>query len=204
MTAPILDQGTDRFFHSDPFALFDDWYREAAAREPDPNAMACATADSAGRPSVRYVLLKGRDARGFVFFTNYESRKGKEIAVQAHASLAFYWKSIKRQVRVDGTVERVKASEADAYFATRPRDSQVAAWAARQSEPMEERFELEKRFARYDREFEGRPVTRPPHWSGYRVLPEAIEFWIDRPFRLHERILFQRRAGEWTAVRLYP
>lgn len=200
----MLDQGTNRFLRSDPFALFDEWYREAWAHEADANAMSCATADAAGVPSVRIVLLKGRDARGFVFYTNFGSRKGHELGARPRASLAFHWKSLKRQVRIDGATETVTDAEADAYFASRPRDSQIAAWASKQSEPMSERFELEKRLAHYNLKFEGRPVPRPPYWSGYRVLPEIIEFWIDRPFRLHERIVFRRDGGGWSVGRIYP
>ena len=200
----MLDEGTTRLERSDPLALFDEWYRDAWAHEADANAMACATAGADGVPTVRFVLLKGRDERGFVFYTNFESRKGIEIAARPRASLAFHWKSLRRQVRVDGPTEPVSDAEADAYFATRPRDSQVAAWASRQSAPLPQRFDLERRFARYCREFEGGPVPRPPFWSGYRVIPETIEFWLDRPYRLHERILFRRADGGWAVGRLYP
>lgn len=200
----IIDQGTNQLERADPLLLFDEWYRDAWAHETDANAMACATADAQGVPAVRMVLLKGRDAKGFVFYTNFESRKGHELGARREASLAFHWKSLKRQVRIDGVTETVSDAEADAYFASRPRDSQVAAWASRQSEPMTERFDLEKRFAHYSLKFEGRPVPRPPYWSGYRVLPRTIEFWIDRAFRLHERIVFRREGDGWTVGRIYP
>jgi pyridoxamine 5'-phosphate oxidase len=199
-----MDEGTAKLERADPLELFDAWHSEAWKFEGDANAMSCATATAEGVPSVRIVLLKGRDARGFVFYTNFNSRKGGELGAQQQASLAFHWKSLKRQVRIDGLVETVTEAEADAYFASRPRDSQVAAWASLQSEPMAERFELERRLAHYSLKFEGGPVPRPPHWSGFRVVPERIEFWIDRPFRLHERLLFSRGDKGWSVTRLDP
>lgn len=199
-----MDEGTVRLERSDPLGLFDQWYADAWASERDANAMACATAGADGVPSVRMVLLKGREGDGFVFYTNYGSRKGLEITANPWASLVFHWKSLKRQVRVDGPVETVETGAADAYFASRPRDSQIAAWASLQSELLPERFDLEKRFARFEIKYRGRPVPRPPHWSGYLVRAAKLEFWLDRPYRLHERIIFERAGGGWSVLRLYP
>jgi pyridoxamine 5'-phosphate oxidase len=191
----------------EPFALFADWLRDAEAKEPnDPNAMALATVDADGLPDVRMVLLKGFDARGFVFYTNLDSAKGRELAAQPKAALLFHWKSLRRQVRVRGPVEAVTDAEADAYFATRGRDSQLGAWASDQSRPLEGLFALQRRVAEQAARFGLSAVPRPPHWSGFRVLPLEIEFWRDRPFRLHERLLFARdHPGEgWAKGRLFP
>jgi pyridoxamine 5'-phosphate oxidase len=191
---------------TDPHALFDDWLAEATAAEPnDPIAMTLATADAAGRPSARMVLLKGHDARGFVFYTNLDSRKGAEIAANPHAALLFHWKSLRRQVRIEGAIEPVSAEEADAYFASRARDSQLGAWASDQSRPLDSRETFEARFDATKARFAGGAVPRPPHWSGSRVVPERIEFWLDRAFRLHERRLFTRDgAAGWQEGLLYP
>ena len=189
----------------DPYARFADWFDDATGQEPrDPNAMALATADAAGRPSVRMVLLKGFDEQGFVFYTNLESRKGAELAANPHAALCFYWKSRQRQVRVDGPVSPVTADEADAYFATRARDSQIGAWASAQSRVLTGRFELEKAIARYAARYAIGRVPRPPYWSGFRLAPDRIEFWQERPFRLHDRLVFVRDAGAWRTEKLYP
>jgi pyridoxamine 5'-phosphate oxidase len=189
----------------DPFALFDAWYAEARAAEPnDADAMALATADQGGRPSARMVLLKGAGPEGFVFYTNDESAKGRQLAENPEAALLFHWKSLRRQVRIEGPVERVGAAEADAYFASRSRDSQLGAWASDQSRPLESRALFEDRYEEMKRRFDGQDVPRPPHWGGYRLVPRSIEFWTDRPHRLHERRLFTRSAGGWNEGLLYP
>lgn len=190
---------------TNPHALFEDWYAEAKAGEPnDPNAMTLATVDAAGQPSARMVLLKGHDERGFVFYTNLESRKADDLRAAPRAGLLFHWKSLRRQVRVEGPVERVSDAEADAYFATRGRDSRLGAWASDQSRPLDSRATFEARFAEMEARFAGGDVPRPPHWSGTRVIPERIEFWQDRAHRLHERRLFVRDADGWSEGLLYP
>lgn len=191
----------------EPWRLFSAWFEEAVRREPsDPNAMALATVDADGVPNVRMVLLKGVDNQGFVFYSNRDSTKGRELDQRPQAALVFHWKSLTRQVRVRGTVEPVTDAEADAYFATRPRLAQIGAWASRQSAPLESRLAFEKAVALYTAKYVVGAVPRPPYWHGYRVVPEAIEFWHDRPFRLHDRIEF-RRTGPgttWKKTRLYP
>ena len=189
----------------DPHALFEEWFAEARLSEPnDPEAVALATADASGAPSVRMVLMKGHDDRGFVFYTNSHSRKGGELAANPRAALLFHWKSLRRQVRIEGPVTPVPGAEADAYFASRGRESQLGAWASDQSRPMAERGVFEGRYQALVTEYEGRDVPRPPHWWGYRLAPERIEFWIDRAHRLHERRLFVRADAGWTEGLLYP
>lgn len=191
---------------TDPHALFETWLAEAKASEPnDPTAMALATVGADGQPAVRMVLLKGHDERGFVFYTNLEGRKAGELITQPKAALLFHWKSLRRQVRIEGPVSRVSDAEGDAYFATRHRDSQLGAWASDQSRPLDSRATFEARFEEVKARFEGKDVTRPPHWSGFRVAPQRIEFWLDRPHRLHERRLFTPAAGGgWQEGLLYP
>ena len=189
----------------DPMALFADWLEEAGRTEPnDPNAVAVATVDEDGLPDVRMVLLKDADARGFVFYTNFNSAKGRQLAANPKAALLFHWKSLRRQVRVRGTVTPVTAEEADAYWATRARPAQLGAWASSQSRPLPDRLALEKKIAECGLRFGLGKVPRPPHWSGFRVTPEVIEFWRDRPFRLHERLVFERAGEGWTTHRLFP
>jgi|SRR5579884_1855350 len=190
---------------TDPFALFDQWFAEAKASEiNDPEAMALATADGECRPAVRMVLLKGHGPGGFVFFTNEQSDKGGQIAANPNVALLFHWKSLRRQVRVEGDVVRVPDAEADAYFASRARDSQLGAWASDQSRPLDSRPHFEAQFEEMKQRFEGQDVPRPPYWGGYRVIPDRIEFWTDRPYRLHERRLFVRDGQGWREGLLYP
>ena len=189
----------------DPIALFDSWFAEAKAAEPsDPEAMALATVGADGRPAVRMVLLKGFGPDGFGFYTNLDSRKGEELAANAQAALLFHWKSLRRQVRVEGPAELLTTQAADAYFASRSRDSQLGAWASDQSRPLDSREHFEARYEEMRAKFEGQDVPRPPRWGGFRVKPQRIEFWTDRPHRLHERRLFTRRAEGWDEGLLYP
>ena len=192
---------------SDPFHLFDSWMSEAAGSEiNDPNAMAIATADATGLPDVRMVLLKHADANGFVFYTNTQSQKGRQLAENMQAAGVLHWKSLHRQIRFRGPVELVANSEADAYFASRSRDSRIGAWASQQSRPLESRFALEKAVVREAARFNVGEVPRPPHWTGYRIRPIYIEFWTDKPFRLHDRLVYRRITpyGEWRTEKLYP
>ena len=191
----------------EPFALFADWFAEANKSEPnDPNAMALATVDPDGLPDVRMVLMKGYDAGGFVFYSHIASQKGRELATNPKAALLFHWKSLRRQVRIRGPVTPVTDAEADAYFATRPKQAQIGTWASKQSEPLESRFAFEQAIAKYAAKYGLSTVPRPPGWSGWRIAPLRFEFWHDRPFRLHDRIEFRRDAPDqaWTKVRLYP
>jgi len=190
---------------TDPFAWFQRWMAEAEVKEPsNPNAMTVVTVGAGGKPSARTILLKGVDPREFVFYTNTHSRKGDELKNNPLISLLFYWKSLDRQIRIEGRVEPVTDAEADAYFATRARVSRLGAWASDQSRPLSERAELERRLKQYEAKYPGEDIPRPPHWSGYRVVPSSLEFWRDRPFRLHERLKFHRAGQGWTTERLYP
>jgi pyridoxamine 5'-phosphate oxidase len=192
--------------HAEPFKLFSEWLADATRSEPnDPNGVALATVDAEGLPDVRMVLLKGFDERGFVFFTNFESAKGREILGTMKAAMCFHWKSLRRQVRIRGPVEIVSDEEADTYFVTRPRGSRIGAWASKQSRPLESRFALERAVAEYTARYAIGEIPRPAYWSGFRILPQTIEFWHDRPFRLHDRIQFSSSAGGgWEKTRLYP
>lgn len=210
-TAPIEHPswltGGDFTAADQPLRLFAAWLGEATAAEPrDPTAMTLATVDAGGLPNARMVLLKGVDERGFVFYTNVDSQKGRELDGHPQAALVFHWKSLNRQVRVRGTVERVTAAEADDYFATRPKQAQIGAWASKQSAPLESRLAFEKAVAFYAAKYALGTVPRPPNWSGYRIIPLRIEFWHDRPFRLHDRIEFVREnpGAPWSKTRLYP
>ncbi len=188
-----------------PLELFDAWVADAEKQEPnDPNAMTLATATPDGRPSARMVLLKGHDSRGFVFYTNMESRKGMEMKANPVAALLFHWKSLRRQIRIEGPLVPVSEDEADAYFASRARDSRIGAWASQQSRPLEGRWDLERRVALYAAKFHVGAIPRPPHWTGMRLIPDRIEFWMDKPFRLHDRLVYTMTDGAWTTERLFP
>lgn len=196
---------SERDAASDPFELFTRWFDEAvAAAIPEPNAMALATVDAAGRPAARIVLMKGIDARGVVFHTNYDSRKGRDLAGNPRAALLFFWVGLERQVRIDGTAERVSAEDSDAYFAARPRGSQISAWASPQSAPVADRAWLEARFAECEARFASGAVPRPPNWGGVRVVPDRFEFWQGRLSRLHDRLVWSRQGDRWTIGRLAP
>jgi len=190
---------------SNPIDMFKSWYAEAEASEPDlPNAVALATASPDGKPSVRMVLLKGWDDEGVVFYTNFESRKGGELIANPHAALCFHWKSLARQVRIEGPVTRVTDEEADAYFQSRDRQSRIGAWASAQSRPLEGMFKLEREVARYAAKYPVGEVPRPPFWSGFRIAHERIEFWREKPFRLHERLVYTRDGEGWATHHLFP
>ncbi len=195
----MIDQATD------PFALFQAWMTDAEASEPrDPNAMTVVTATPDGKPSARTILLKGTDSRGFVFYTNKQSRKAGELAANSHIALLFHWKSLGRQIRIEGVVEHVTEAEADAYYATRLRVSRLGAWASDQSRPLATRADLEQRLALLEARYPGDDIPRPPHWSGYRVLPDYFEFWQDMPFRLHDRSTFTKAGEGWETGKLFP
>jgi pyridoxamine 5'-phosphate oxidase len=204
---PVLTAALGFTERNDPFELFAGWMKDAEKSEPnDPNGMALATVDEEGLPNVRMVLLKGVDERGFVFYTNFESQKGQEILGTMKAALCFHWKSLRRQIRLRGLVEEVSKAEANTYFASRPRDSRIGAWASQQSRPLEGRFALEAAVAMYAAKYVIGEIPRPPYWSGFRIAPLSIEFWHERPFRLHDRVVFRREKpdGPWAKTRLYP
>jgi len=199
---PLTEDFTESM---EPYQLFGSWLEDATKSEPnDPNALALSTVDSDGMPNVRMVLLKGYDTRGFVFYTNYESTKGREILAARKAAMCFHWKTLRRQVRVRGNAELVSDDEADAYYASRARGSRIGAWASKQSRPLESRFALEKAVAEYTAKYAIGNIPRPPYWSGFRIVPVTIEFWHDRAFRLHDRVIFERTESGWTKTRLYP
>jgi pyridoxamine 5'-phosphate oxidase len=199
--APLDERSVDR----DPHRQFEEWFHAAvAAGVPEPNAMTLATVDARGRPAARIVLLKDHDVRGFTFYTNYESRKGRDLATHPHAALVFFWVELERQIRIEGAIEPVDGAAADAYFRKRPRLSRLAAWASAQSAPLPDRATLEARFEEAQRRFPGEDVARPPHWGGYRLLPDAFEFWQGRASRLHDRITYRRDDTGWDIGRLAP
>jgi pyridoxamine 5'-phosphate oxidase len=205
MPAEMIDEIADEIAEGEPFAPFARWFELAMKSEKLAETMMLATATRGGAPSVRAVLLKGADANGFVFYTNLESRKAEELVANPRAALCFHWKSLGRQIRIEGTVSPAGAAEADAYFATRARDSQIGAWASAQSRPLENRAELEARFAEFRDRYAGKArVPRPANWAGYRVRPERVEFWQERPYRLHDRVFFVREGEAWRKGRLYP